>query len=101
MTNASFVSLFYGCHYDPVKGRIHWDSDGEMFHVLLDAEGKASSAHVSYECDDGSWTDWAILPQAVCDNINEGLGKAKELGIALSDIGRAILDSDLETVLLA
>lgn len=100
MNNSEMVSLFHGCRYDADKNRIHWDNASERVYVLLDADGLASSGFASYECDDGGWTEWRILPSAFCGYVNKGLTKASELGIALIDINRMILDSDLETVVL-
>ena len=100
MNNSEMVSLFYGCRYDADKNRIHWDNASERVYVLLDADGRASSGFVSYECDDGGWTDWRILPSSFCDYVNAGLSKASSLGIALNDISRAVLDSDLQSVVL-
>lgn len=100
MKNAEFVCLFYGCLYDAERSRILWNSDGEQVYVLLDADGRASSAFVSYETDDGDWTDWKILPSSFCKLVSEGLDRAKDLGIAYEDVGRAVLDSDLENVVL-
>lgn len=100
MTNAEFVGFFHGCWYDADTNRIQWDNDGERVYVLIDADGKASSAFASYETDFGDWTDWQILPSQFCVYVNEALAKARELGIGLVDASRAVLDNDLENVVL-
>ncbi len=99
MTNAEFVNLFYGTHYDQPNSRLCWDNDGERVYAVLD-EGKALSAFVSYETPNGVWTDWREVPAQFCESVTEGLAKAKELGIALEDLSRVILDNDLQTVVL-
>ena len=100
MTNAEFVNLFYGIHYDARNQSLHWDNDGEKVRVLLDIDGRVFDAEVSYETDDGSWTDWKPLPLSFGKMVDDGLAKASELGIALEDLSRVILDNDLETVVL-
>ncbi len=101
MTNASFVGMFYDCSYDAVKSCIVWDNKVSIVKVLLGKDGKATSAFESYEEDDGSWSEWKVLPMQVCSYVNEGLAKAEELGIALNDLGRVVLDNDLSKVVLA
>ena len=100
MTNAEFVNLFYGIHYDARNQSLHWDNDGEKVRVLLDIDGRVFDAEVSYETDDGSWTSWKPLPLLFGKMVDDGLAKASELGIALEDLSRVILDNDLETVVL-
>ncbi len=100
MTNAEFVNLFYGIYYNARNESLHWDNDGEKVRVLLDADGHVFDAEVSYETDDGSWTDWKSLPTSFCRMVDDGLDKARELGIALEDLFRVILDNDLKTVVL-
>ena len=100
MTNAEFVNLFYGIYYDAQNESLHWDNDGEKVRVLLDADGHVFDAEVSYETDDGSWTDWKSIPASFCKMVDDGLDKARELGIALEDLSRVILDNDHKTVVL-
>ncbi len=100
MTNAEFVNLFYGIYYNAQNESLNWDNDGEKVRVLLDADGHVFDAEVSYETDDGSWTDWKSLPTSFCRMVDDGLDKARELGIALEDLFRVILDNDLKTVVL-
>ena len=100
MTNAEFVNLFHGSHYDSESKSLHWDNDGEKVKVLLDANGRVLDAEVSYETDDGSWTSWKSIPASFCKMVADGLDKASELGIAFEDLSRVILDSDLKTVVL-
>ena len=99
MTNAEFVNLFYGTYYDQQKNRICWDNDGERVYAVLEGDS-AVSAFVSYETPNGVWTDWRKIPAQFCEFVTNGLVKAKELGIALEDLSRVILDSDLQTVVL-
>lgn len=99
MTSAEFVNIFYGVRYDQPNSRLCWDNDGERVYAVLDG-GKAVSAFVSYETPNGVWTDWREVPAQFCESLTNGLAKAKELGIALEDLSRVILDSDLQTVIL-
>ena len=101
MTNASFVGMFYDCSYDEDRSCIMWDNKDSIVKVLLGKDGKATSAFESRENDDGSWSEWKVLPMKFCSYVNEGLAKAEELGIALNDLGRVVLDNDLSSVVLA
>lgn len=99
MTSAEFVSIFHGVRYDKPNSRLCWDNDGERVYAVLDGD-IAVSAFVSYETPNGVWTDWREVPAQFCKSLTKGLAKAKELGIALEDLSRVILDSDLQTVVL-